>query len=68
MFLAANTRIETEMVSPMVKNKIKIKKKKKRIPVPQKPPKIEKDKKAYNRKSEKKKVIKKIIEETSSNA
>ena len=68
MFLAANTRIETEMVSPMVKNKITIKKKKKRIPVPQKPPKIEKDKKAYDRKSEKKKVIKKIIEETSSNA
>ena len=68
MFLAANKRIETEMVSPMVKNKIKIKKKKKRIPVPQKPPKIEKDKKAYDRKSEKKKVIKKIIEETSSNA
>jgi len=56
------------MVSPMVKNKITIKKKKKRIPVPQKPPKIEKDKKAYDRKSEKKKVIKKIIEETSSNA
>jgi hypothetical protein len=68
MFLAANTQIETEMVSPMLKNKIKIKKKKKRIPVPKKPPKIEKDKRAYDRKSEKKKVIKKIVEETSSNA
>jgi len=58
------------MVSLMVKikTKIKIKKKKKRIPVPKKPPKVEKDKKAYDRKSEKKKVIKKIVEETSSNA
>jgi len=32
----------------------KVKKKKKRIPVPQKPPKIEKSKKAYGRKKEKK--------------
>lgn len=30
--------------------KLTIKKKKKRIPVPQKPPKVEKSKKAYNRK------------------
>ena len=31
------------------------KKKKKRIPVPKKPPKVEKDKKSYDRKSEKEK-------------
>jgi hypothetical protein len=62
---ATNSRMKTVKVK---KSKIKIKKKIKRIPVPQKPPKIEKDKKAYDRKSEKKKVIKKIIEETSSNA
>jgi hypothetical protein len=43
---------------------IKIKKLKKRIPVPKKPPKVEKDKKSYNRKSEKKKTKKKIEEET----
>ena len=42
--------------------KIKIKKKIKRVPVPKKPPKIEKSKKAYNRKSEKTKA-KKSIEE-----
>jgi hypothetical protein len=35
------------------KEKIKIGKKKKRIPLPQKPPKIEKSKKAYDRKKEK---------------
>jgi len=45
--------------------KIKIKKKKKRIPVPKKPPKVEKDKKLYDRKSEKKKTKKQITEETS---
>ncbi len=33
--------------------KKKKKKKKKRIPVPQKPPKVEKSKKAYDRKKEK---------------
>jgi hypothetical protein len=38
---------------------IKILKKKKRIPLPQKPPKVEKDKKAYNRKKEKDKLRKK---------
>ena len=62
---ATNSRMKTVKVK---KSKIKIKKKIKRIPVPQKPPKIEKDKKAYDRKSEKKKIIKKIVEETSSNA
>jgi len=38
--------------------------KKKRIPVPKKPPKVEKDKKSYDRKSEKKKLKKQITEET----
>ncbi|MFO7524928.1 MAG: hypothetical protein R6W68_05705 [Ignavibacteriaceae bacterium] len=51
----------------MKKEKLAIKKKKKRIPVPQKPPKIEEDIKAYKRKKEKAKVRKKIDEETSSN-
>jgi len=46
----------------MIKSKIKIKKKKKRIPVPKKPPKIEKSKKSYNRKSERKKAVKSIEE------
>jgi hypothetical protein len=50
------------------KIKIKIKRKQKRIPVPKKPPKIEKDKNVYDRKSEKKKAIKKIEEESSSDA
>jgi len=45
------------------KIKIKIKKKPKRIPVPQKPPKVEKDKKAYDRKSENKKSKKSIEDE-----
>ncbi len=45
------------------KSKIKIKKKLKRIPVPQKPPKVEKDKKSYDRKSEMKKTKKRIEEE-----
>jgi len=49
----------------MKKNKIKIKKKLKRIPVPQKPPKIEKDIKSYSRKDEKKKTKKRIEEEIS---
>jgi len=43
-------------------NKIKIRRIKKRVPVPKKPPKIEKSKKSYNRKSEKKKAIKTIEE------
>ena len=37
----------------MKKQTISIKKKKKRIPIPQKPPKVEKSKNAYNRKIEK---------------
>jgi hypothetical protein len=75
MFLATNltdvrqvARIKNEIVNPMLKTKIKIKRKKKRIPLPQKPPKIEDSKKSYDRKSEKKKAIKKIEEEGSSDA
>ncbi len=45
------------------KNKIKVKKKKKRIPVPHKPPKVEKNPKAYNRKKSKRKLRKKLDEE-----
>ena len=63
MFLATNARIKSRLVK---KIKIKIKKKSKRIPVPQKPPKVEKDKRTYDRKSEKKKALKKIVEDTSS--
>lgn len=44
------------------KEKVSVKKKKKRVPVPQKPPKVEKDKRTYNRKDQKKKM-KKLIEE-----
>ena len=44
------------------KNKILVKKKKKRIPVPQKPPKVEKNPKAYDREEEKKTIKKKIDE------
>jgi len=44
------------------KNKIVIIKKKKRVPVPQKPPKIEKNKKAYDR-DEENKIIKEKIRE-----
>jgi len=51
----------------MKKEKLTIKKKKKRIPLPQKPPKVEEDPKAYKRKKEKEKLRKKIDEETSSN-
>ena len=47
-----------------MKSKIKIEKIKKRIPVPKKPPKVEKDKKLYDRKSEKKKAKKSIEDET----
>ena len=39
-------------------DKIKIEKKKSRIPVPQKPPKVEKDKKSYDRNKEKDKIRK----------
>jgi hypothetical protein len=38
--------------------KISVPKKKKRIPLPSKPPKIEKDKNAYDRKKEKDKIRK----------
>jgi len=41
------------------KEKIKVEKKKKRIPLPQKPPKIEKSIKVYDRKKEKEKLRKK---------
>jgi len=41
------------------KKKIKVEKKKKRIPIPQKPPKVEKSKNIYNRKAEKEKLRKK---------
>lgn len=51
----------------MKKEKLTLKKKKKRIPLPQKPPKVEEKPKAYKRKSENIKVRKKIQEETSSN-
>ena len=43
--------------------KIGIKKKKKRIPLPQKPPKVIRSKKSYNRKKEKDKTRKKKDEE-----
>ena len=40
------------------KEKIKVEKKKKRIPLPKKPPKIEQSEKGYNRKKEKDKLRK----------
>ena len=49
------------------KNKILVKKKKKRIPVPQKPPKVERNPKAYDRDEEKKKIKKRIKEDLNSN-
>jgi hypothetical protein len=42
------------------KSKISIKKKKKRIPVPKKPPKVERNPKAYDRKKSKTKLKKKL--------
>lgn len=45
------------------KIKIVVDKKTKRILVPQKPPKIEKNPKAYDREGEKKNIRKKIVEE-----
>jgi hypothetical protein len=45
------------------KNKIKIKKKTKRIPVPKKPPKVEKSPKAYDRKKNKRFLRKKLKED-----
>lgn len=49
------------------KIKIVIEKKKKRVPVPQKPPKVEKNPNAYDRDEEKKKIKKKIQEDLNSN-
>ena len=49
------------------KIKIVIEKKKKRVPVPQKPPKVEKNPKAYDRDVEKKKIKKKIQEDLNPN-
>jgi hypothetical protein len=49
------------------KAKITVKKKKKRIPVPKKPPKIEKNPKAYDRDEQKQKIKKKIQEDLNSN-
>lgn len=49
------------------KIKIVIEKKKKRVPVPKKPPKIEKNPKAYDRDEEKKIIKKKIKEDLNSN-
>jgi hypothetical protein len=42
------------------KEKITIQKKKTRVPVPKKPPKVEEGRKAYNRKKEKQKARKEI--------
>lgn len=50
----------------MKKEKLTIKKKKNRIPLPQKPPKVEEKPKAYKRVKEKRKIKKRIREETSS--
>ena len=45
------------------KEKVKIEKKKKRVPIPQKPPKVEKSKKIYDRNVEKEKLRKNKREE-----
>lgn len=45
---------------------IVVEKKKKRVPVPQKPPKVEKNPNAYDRDEEKKKIKKKIKEDLNS--
>jgi hypothetical protein len=44
-----------------MKSKIKIKKIRKRTPVPKKPPKVEKNPKAYDRKKSKRNLRKKLI-------
>jgi hypothetical protein len=49
------------------KSKIVVEKKKRRVPVPQKPPKVEKNPKAYDRDEEKKIIKKKIKEDLNSN-
>ena len=51
----------------MKKTKIKIKKKIKRIPVPKKPPKVENNQKAYDRKKNKRYLKKKLNEDLHSN-
>lgn len=51
----------------MKKIKIKVKKKIKRIPVPKKPPKFEKNPKAYDRKKSNRNLKKKLNEDLSSN-
>jgi hypothetical protein len=53
--------------APFMKTKIIVKKKKKRVPVPQKPPKVEKKPNAYDRDEEKEKIKKKIQEDLNSN-
>ena len=50
-----------------VKSKILIKKKKKRVPVPKKPPKVEKSPKAYDRKKYKRNLRKKLKEDLPTN-
>jgi hypothetical protein len=49
-------------------SKILIKKKKKRIPVPKKPPKVETNPKAYNRKKSKRNLRKKLREDLPADA
>jgi hypothetical protein len=49
------------------KSKIKIKRKAKRIPVPKKPPKVEKNPKTYDRKKNKRYLKKKLNEDLPSN-
>jgi len=51
----------------MKKSKIKIKKKVKRIPVPKKPPKVEKNQKAYDRTKSNRNLKKKLNEDLPSN-
>ena len=52
--------ITTVMKKPVKKKGTK----QRRIPVPQKPPKVERNKKSYDRKSEKKRTRKNLEEET----
>jgi hypothetical protein len=47
--------------------KLKVKKKKKRIPVPRKPPKVEKNPKAYDRKKSKRILRNKLKEDLPTN-
>jgi hypothetical protein len=51
----------------MKKSKIKIKKKGKRIPVPKKPPKVEKNQKVYDRTKSNRNLKKKLNEDLPSN-